>query len=432
MNKQELKEQAEINAQALSKSLLRTRNIVRIVLIILLIWYASNALFWILGKLTGITLLVILAIFLAYLLDPLVDMVQKPFESAGRPKMMPRPLAIAIVYLGIFVAVGTSLYIVVPKLGDQISAFVGQFPSYKTALQAKVNQINQSYQYNIPEKVRGRIRENAEHSLESASKYLLEALPEVLLKLLEYLPWTVLIPILAFFMLKDASGFHDLAVQAFPSGVWRARAEEFFQDVNRTLAAYIRAQLIACFLIGTICFIGFYFIGLPYALLLAVIAGFLEFIPLVGPLVVAIIATSLASYYSVNQALAVLVFLFILRIVHDYVTYPRIIREGIHLHPIAVILAILAGTELAGITGVFLAIPVVALVTVAYRHWVKSRGGTGLVADILQEEQVVILASADSTIAQGGLVVNVSEREEIVVEVERMDETKETELQKTE
>ena len=428
MNQQELKEQAEINAQALS-SLLRTRNIVRIVLIVILLLFAFVALLWIISKLTGIILLVILAVFLAYLLDPLVDFVQRPFARGIRPSFLPRPIAIAIVYLAIFGAIGISLYIFVPKLGDQISEFAKQFPSYRTALQARVTKLNQMYQnYKLPEEVRERINKNVGDILEAAGGYIPTFLANLLLNLIAYLPWIILIPVLAFFMLKDASDFHDLAVHAFPRGVWRERAEEFFQDVNRTLAAYIRAQLIACFLIGTICFIGFYFIGLPYVLLLAVIAGVLEFIPLVGPLVVAIIATLLASYSSINQALIVLAFLFTLRIVHDYVTYPRIIREGIHLHPVAVILAILGGTELAGIAGVFLAIPVVALATVAYRHWVKSRGGTGLVADILQEKQVVIFASSDSTIAQGEYTVNVSERNELRVEVEDIDDVEETEL----
>lgn len=423
MDKDEIKTLAEQTARALAKSLLKTRNIIRVVLIALLLWYFSNAALWVIGKITNIILLVILAVFLAYLLDPLVDFLEKPFASRGRPNLMPRPLAVAIVYLAIFGVIGTSLYILVPKLGDQITQFVKQVPSYKDALQARADKLNEMYQnYNIPEKVREGVNEKVKEIIQIVGGYLIDKLPDVFLKILEYLPWMVLVPVLAFFLLKDASSFHDLAIQAFPSGVWRVRAEEFFQDVNKTLAAYIRAQLIACFLIGGICFIGFYFIGVQYALLLAVIAGFLEFIPLVGPLVVAILAASIASYYNIKQAAAVIIFLVVLRIVHDYVTYPRIIREGIHLHPIAIILAILAATELAGIAGVFLAIPVVALATVAYRHYVKSRGGTGLVADILQEEELNLTSEA-LVIARGDLLaVNVTETKELHVEVEKTDE----------
>ena len=78
-----------------------------------------------------------------------------------------------------------------------------------------------------------------------------------------------------------------------------------------------------------------------------------------------------------------LVFLAVLRIVQDYIVYPRLIGQGIHLHPLAVIIAILSGAELAGVAGIFLAIPVVAIVTVLYRHWLEHRGSEGL-ADLLE------------------------------------------------
>jgi hypothetical protein len=83
------------------------------------------------------------------------------------------------------------------------------------------------------------------------------------------------------------------------------------------------------------------------------------------------------------NAFMVLLFLGMLRIVQDYVIYPRLIGQGIHLHPLAVIFAILAGEKLAGVAGVFLAIPVVAIITVGYRHWMEHRGSEGI-ADLLE------------------------------------------------
>jgi predicted PurR-regulated permease PerM len=169
-----------------------------------------------------------------------------------------------------------------------------------------------------------------------------------------------------------------------PRGRWRWRGDEFFQDINSTLAAYIRAQLTACLIIGIICTLGFTVLGLPSPLVLGVIAGVFEFIPLVGPLAVAIVAALAAMLHAGPfAAFLVLAFLAVLRILQDYFIYPRLIGQGIHLHPLAVIIAILSGAELAGVAGIFLAIPVVAILTVSYRHWLEHRGSEGL-ADLLE------------------------------------------------
>jgi predicted PurR-regulated permease PerM len=239
--------------------------------------------------------------------------------------------------------------------------------------------------------------------IETAGKYTGESLWAFIYEVLSILPFLVLIPILAFFLLKDAESFRRSALQMLPRGRWRWRGDEFFQDVNSTLAAYIRAQLIACLLIGTICTLGFLIIGVPYALLLGLIAGILEFIPLVGPLVVLVMAAGISSFYSLRQAVMVILFLGILRIVHDYVVYPRIIGQGIHLHPLAVILAILSGAEIAGVAGIFLAIPVIAIATVSYRHWLEHKGSEGLVAEILKPAEPAPAVAAITPPGDGAL-----------------------------
>jgi predicted PurR-regulated permease PerM len=215
-----------------------------------------------------------------------------------------------------------------------------------------------------------------------------------MLGLIIFLPWLILIPILGFFLLKDADSFRRSALAMLPRGRLRWRGDEFFEDINHTLAAYIRAQLTACFIIGAVCSIGFALIGLPSPLVLGLIAGILEFVPLVGPLTVAILVALLALLHSgFGMTFVVLLFLGVLRIVHDYVVYPKIIGQGIHLHPLAVILAILAGAEIAGVAGIFLAIPVIAILPVSYRHWLEHRGSE-TIAEVLEE--AVVEASVET------------------------------------
>ncbi|HEX8475310.1 MAG TPA: AI-2E family transporter [Pyrinomonadaceae bacterium] len=389
-HKQEVEDAAQTAALAAAEaSWPQTRAILRIVFILLTIL----AIMWLLHALTGVLLLVVLAIFFAYFIAPLVEMVRRPFKVRGEERVVPRAAAIGIVYVVLFGSLFVTIYLLMPRITTQLGEFAEAAPTYLTNTRTRAQQLNKIYEeLNLPIPVRDAANKAVTRALEEAGKYTTGTGFQGFLTVLGYIPWMILVPILGFFLLKDADSFRRSALQMLPSGRLRWRGDEFFQDVNSTLAAYIRAQLIACLLIGTICTIGFMLIGVRYALVLGVIAGLLEFIPLVGPLVVAVIATTVASFYSVGQAVAVLLFLSVLRIIHDYVTYPRIIGSGIHLHPLAVILAILSGHELAGITGIFLAIPAVAIVTVTYRHWLEHKGSTGLVAELLKPAEQVMTA----------------------------------------
>jgi predicted PurR-regulated permease PerM len=388
--KQEVREAAETAAVAVGSATasLQTRVILRVVLIILAVAAALFALY----QLEGVILLLVLAIFFAYLVAPLVDVVRRPMYLRGREFVMPRGVAIGIVYLVLFGSIGLALYFLLPHLYDQIPQFAQQAQVY---LRGSADKLNRFYKH-FPVPVVKAIDDAVPKLISSAGEYTSTAVNNVV-GWLGYIPWMILIPILAFFLLKDAESFRSSALQMLPRGRWRWRGDEFFQDVNSTLAAYIRAQLTACLMIGVICTIGFWAIGVPNTLVLGLIAGVMEFIPLVGPITVALVVVIITSFQSTTQALVALLFLAVLRIVQDYVLYPRIIGQGIHLHPLAVILAILCGAELAGIAGVFLAIPVIAIITVSYRHWLEHRGSEGLVADLLKPVEQAATAPVNAS-----------------------------------
>lgn len=369
----------------------------RVVLRIILLLLAVAALLWITYKLTTVLLLLVLSIFFAYLVAPLVDLVEKPVRIAGRDRKMPRGLAIGVVYLFLFAVVGAGVYFLVPQFAAQFPEFKQQATAYYKTITTTSDRINQYFmQHRMPEGVVKAVNNTILGLIEKSGE-IASAAFEKMLGMIIFLPWLVLIPILAFFLLKDADSFRRSALAMLPRGRLRWRGDELFQDINSTLAAYIRAQLTACVLIGAICSIGFALIGLPSPLVLGLIAGMLEFVPLVGPLMVAVLVALLALLHSgVGMAFVVLLFLGVLRVVQDYVIYPRIIGQGIHLHPLAVILAILAGAEIAGVAGIFLAIPAIAILTVSYRHWLEHRGSE-TIAEVI--EQAVVEAEVESELA---------------------------------
>jgi predicted PurR-regulated permease PerM len=362
----------------------QTRALLRVILTLL----AVAATMWLFYALRGVILLLVLAVFFAYLLAPLVEFACRPFPVRGRVYVMPRALAIGVVYLLIIGALALAAALLLPQLDIQITQFAQEAPSYLELARSRALGWTTSYEeYRLPATVRDAINKSATRAVEIGGTYVTEGVGNVLIQLLGFLPWLMLIPILAFFLLKDSASFRAIALQTLPQGRWRWRGRELLQDINTTLAVYIRAQLIACLLIGTVCTIGFSLIGVRYALVLGIVSGLFEFIPLLGPLVVAAIVTLIASVYSMKQALGVVVFLGILRILHDYIVYPRIIGHGLPLHPFAVIVAVLCGAALASVPGIFLAIPTVAILSVGYRHWLEHIGSEALVADLLKRRE---------------------------------------------
>ncbi|HVF66840.1 MAG TPA: AI-2E family transporter [Pyrinomonadaceae bacterium] len=364
---------------------LATRSLMWVVLLALFFYYLIQATLWVFYALTGILLVIVLAIFFAYLISPLVELVRKPFNARGRERVMPRWMAIGVVYAVIFGSLGIGAWVLTPRLGAQMADMAKQAPDYVVNARARADRLNNFLEeLHLPRSWRQAANEKITGTITEVGNYVTGEGFSSAINVLVFLPYLVLIPILAFFFLKDADSFRQSALMMLPQGRIRWRGDELFQDINSTLAAYIRAQLTSCLIIGTICTVGFAVLDVRYALVLGVVAGLLEFIPLLGPLVVAVVAGMVAGFDSGTKAVAVLVFLGVLRIVQDYVLYPRIIGGGIHLHPLAVILAILAGHELAGVAGIFLAIPVIAVLTVTYRHWLEHRGSAGLVAELLR------------------------------------------------
>ena len=148
----------------------------------------------------------------------------------------------------------------------------------------------------------------------------------------------------------------------------------------------------ACLLVGLIEGGGLWAMGISYPLIFAIGAGLLEFIPLLGPLLLGVTATLVVSFHSWQAAFLVAAFLAVFRMLHDYLIYPRLMSAGIRMHPILVILAVLSGAELGGVVGVFLSIPVVGLLLVCWRHWRDLRIGRSTI--LTSEEES---SSADGT-----------------------------------
>jgi predicted PurR-regulated permease PerM len=343
-----------------------------VILQVLLIVFAVALGLWVLYELAAVVFVLILAALLAYVVEPLVHLAECETRIMGRPHRLSRGAAVGVVYVVLAGSVSLGLMLLLPSVIEQVSDMISRAPIYSQSILTWEHGWSKYYErLRMPPELRQGIDQTvlaAGHAAIESARGLLVAV----LNVVSHLPWLLLIPILAFFFLKDATHIRRTIVIGLPHRV-QLRGHRLFEEMNATLAAYVRAQLLACAVVGVLCGLGFALLGIPYPVLLGVLAAILEFIPLVGPLLLATLAAFVGALRSPVLALWAFAFLGILRVVEDYLIYPRLIRRGISLHPLAVIVAVLAGAGLAGVAGVFLAVPVVAVASVAVRHWLEWR-----------------------------------------------------------
>jgi predicted PurR-regulated permease PerM len=340
---------------------------IRTLLQVVLVVATVAAALWLVYRLASVILVLIGAGLFAYVIAPLVQRAEGPIRIGTGRIRLPRSVAVAVVYLALAGSVAAGVLLLLPIAAQQVTDLVSATPASTQSFLTWEHGWSRYYErLRIPIP----LRQTIDQAVLAAGTAGVGATRGSLLSLargLSNLPWLILIPILAFLLLKDASDIRRTIVTALPHRL-RLRGHRLFEDLNATLAAYIRAQLLACVLVGTLCGLGFAVLGIPYSIPLGVLAGMLEFIPLVGPLLLAVVASVVAALQVPILAVWTIGFLGVLRIVQDYAIYPRLIRRGMPLHPLAVIVAVLAGAELGGIAGMFLAVPAVAVGSVVIRH----------------------------------------------------------------
>jgi len=293
-----------------------------------------------------------LAIFLAHLIAPLVDRVER-----YTPRRISRNLSLTIVYL---VLIGVALAVLIPigaKIGEQAAALAGRLPG---ALQEDLLS-----RVPLPawlETWRPSLTEFLREQTAGVGNEVLPLLKQIgpgILSGLGNLLAVVLIPILRFFVLKDGRAIHNAIVESVAPGR-RSLVEEILADLHLLVAQYIRALVLLAIATFVSYSIFLAATGVPYPVLLAGVAGVLELIPVVGPLTAAILTLLVAGLSGYAHLLWILVFLIIYRLFQDYVLSPQLLSSGIELHPLLVLFGVLAGEQVAGIPGMFFSVPVIA------------------------------------------------------------------------
>jgi len=307
------------------------------------------------------TVLVVLAfsVVFAYLIFPLVKLVERFL-----PRRTRRPLAIGVIYLVLVAALSTLVALVGPPLGRELAALGQKFPEMSEQIKSGRVISNIFPRWGGAEILDDMVRAHLPQVVEYAQRGLTGALGWLAGA------WVVvMIPIFAFFFLRDAERIAEAVTGAITErGGQRKLSETIAQDLHTVLGEYVRALVLLCaltFVVWTILFLG---AGVPYALVLAAIGGALEFLPVVGPLAAGVTIVAVALFSGFGHPWLLAVFILLWRLVQDYVSSPLIMGRGVELHPGLVIFGVLAGGELAGVAGMFLSVPVIAGLKVVWRR----------------------------------------------------------------
>ena len=300
------------------------------------------------------------AVFFAYLVDPAVSRVEKWAKGRGR--------SIAVIYLLIVTFLGTFFFFVGPRIGHEAQILTGSLP----ALLEKVGSGQIAEQIGAQHGLSVATRRELSNFLSSHRGDLLSLAQRAGLRVAEAAQqsWLlIVVPILAGFFLKDGRVFSQVALSFVHTKPQREFLQGVLSDMNQMLAQFIRAQITLAALSWIAYCLFLWITGAQYTLMLGTAGGLLEFIPVVGPLVAAVLILSVALLTGYTHWLIALAFLISWRLLQDYVVSPRIMGKSMELHPLGAIFGVLAGGEIAGVLGVYLSIPVMASLRIVWRRW---------------------------------------------------------------
>ena len=302
-----------------------------------------------------------LAILFAYLLSPAVDLIDRAMPGKART------WALALVYVTFVALVVVAVSQIGSRVADEAKSLAGKFPAMLEGLQ---------HQSGKPGSIQETIIANIRTGITQKTNEIIGALPNAGLKFLAVasnIIYVVIVPILAFFFLKDGALIRTHLLElASTDERMRTFADGLLEDIHALLAKYMRALVILSLSTFTAYSAFFTIMSVPYGVLLAVIAMMLEFIPMIGPLVAGTCIVIVAGVAG-DHLLVVVIFLLAFRLFQDYVLSPQIMGQGVELHPLLVLFGVLAGAEAAGVAGSFLSVPILALVRILYLRMRRQR-----------------------------------------------------------
>lgn len=297
---------------------------------------------WLLVKLTSIIIILILSfILLSALLKPVQWLTSK---------QVPRIISVLIIYVIIILLIVIAFGTILPPLISQTNEFVIKQPQIISSLN------NYLIFHRIPV-------ENLSTIITNQINQFSGDIVAITSKVVSSVVLLVTMFVFTFYLLLDWENFLKIISSPF-SGIEEKKITNVISKVEDSLGMWVRGQLILSLAVGVLTFVGLTIIGIPYTLPLALIAGILEVLPIVGPVISAIPAILVGLTISPIMAVAAMATFLIVQQLENHLIVPVVMSRVVGVRPPVIIIALLIGAKLAGITGAFLAIPMIVVIKI--------------------------------------------------------------------
>ena len=323
--------------------------------------------FYLLYLLRSVLMPFVAGILLAYLLDPMVDKLQRLKLS--------RLWATLVVCFMVVIIVLPALGLFLGMLENQIALLLQATPKYLGLIMEKIRPILQELAEKFPDLKGGNVEEMVKGNIGNGLKIIGKVLSGLLsngFALINLISLILITPVVTFYMLRDwdifVAKFEGLLPKKSKKGIMSTMSE-----INTIIAGFIRGQLSVCLILGLFYSIGLKLVGLELGLLVGFISGIISFIPYAGSITGFVLGCVLAfaQYGDVEHVMYVIGVFLVGQFLEGNFLTPKLVGESVGLHPVWVMFALLAGGVLLGFLGLMLAVPMAAIIGVLVRNAIK-------------------------------------------------------------
>lgn len=342
---------------------IKRERIIKLIVVLLILVMAMSIVLLVENMLVSF----VIAFVISYLLSPLVSLLERTGLS--------RNMAVVIPFLGVGTILTAAIYILIPVIDHQLASIRSEIPTYIEGTTRLISKTEQYLNEFAGAFHKFDIATTVQNKLVQWSASIFQNIPTLLSK---FFTVSLLAPLFAFFMLRDGKGLFLKLLELVPNNLFEL-ALHLQHQINSQLGGFVRARLLESAIVGGVVWVGLASIGFPYSLLLGITAAITNLIPYIGPFIGAVPTVILAF---VNQTsgmtltLVAIVYL-VSQIIDMVVIIPLVVARIVNLHPVTVILAIIIGSEIMGILGMIISIPITSIIKLTgvsiYNHLLGFR-----------------------------------------------------------